>query len=110
MQAHLFYHIDHRYSKLIPLDVYKDNVVILTRTSDWLSNERKIELNFKYYSIDLHYLHKDLYLYKLSSKDILHLNLLGIPITPSSAVKLPGLPLALKHKQSTYNAKPAKRP
>lgn len=99
-----FYYIAPRHADKIPIELYKDKVIILAHRCTSHSREFAIE----YFEVILDYTYhrkikfSKLVLHKLTLEDFTHLNLMGIPISPAHGVYNKELAKAIKLKRKSY--------
>lgn len=81
-----FYIIQRKFVNLIPLEMYKDKIVVLYWAMTRVKNESTygIEYDYRFYYRAPTF--KYLALYNLTDEDLTHLNLLGLPINYSTSM------------------------
>lgn len=85
----------------VPLEIYKDNIIIMARV---ITGDTRIVSYDLYYDYDCYDASRlDLFvLYDLDEEDILHLNLIGIVIKIGTGSNIPSLLTAAGNKDSTF--------
>ena len=98
-----FYYIPHYHADKIPLELYKDKVIVLAHS---VALGKRFDLLYFDLIFDYKAYHKHkspkLVLHKLTLEDFTHLNLLGIPIYPSHGTHNKELAKAIKLKRKSF--------
>lgn len=96
--------VPRRYDTILPFDLYKDNVIILSWQAGNWNPVYSISFSYDYIRYPTISAYVELYLYNLTDEDFIHLNLIGIPIKKSLAINIPELTNALENKIQSFNA------
>lgn len=87
-----YYYIDFIDIKNIPIDLYRDKVIILTMYFD-TPGKHQYFISFDYATYRT--LYNDLLLFDITDEDMVHLNLMGVKINPLREIDTPDLLLFL---------------
>lgn len=97
-----YYYIPTSWAHKIPIELYKNNVLILTWRPNCDSMTFDIGFDISFYFASMSDGGGLLYLQNLNTEDFIHLNLLGIPIRQQAAQIIPELSRALNNQQDMF--------
>ena len=97
-----FYFISHHWYNKIPMNMYRNNILSIALLLEPRMRKYLLRLDFTNCDTIPHSMFIDFYFYNLTDEDLIHLNLLGVPIRPSRYIILPELTTAIQKNEKMF--------